>query len=97
MSANLYHVLADIEAERWRQMNSEGWTSEHDDSPTKRGLARAAACYLIHERGERPLLWPWAAKWWKPSDRRRDLVKAGALIVAEIERLDRAADTEASS
>jgi hypothetical protein len=35
------------------------------------------------------LLWPWAAKWWKPKDRRRDLVKAAALIVAEIERLDR--------
>lgn len=34
--------------------------------------------------------WPWAAKWWKPKDPRRDLVRAGALIVAEIERLDRA-------
>lgn len=32
--------------------------------------------------------------WWKPTDRRRDLVKAAALIVAEIERLDRAATTE---
>lgn len=29
--------------------------------------------------------------WWKPKDRRRNLVKAGALIVAEIERLDRLA------
>ncbi|MBX3579950.1 MAG: hypothetical protein KF723_22330 [Rhizobiaceae bacterium] len=29
--------------------------------------------------------------WWKPKDRRRDLVRAGALILAEIERLDRAA------
>lgn len=36
-------------------------------------------------------LWPWDWKWWKSSDRRRNLVKAGALIVAEIERLDRAA------
>lgn len=35
-------------------------------------------------------LWPWDWKWWKPTNRRRDLVKAGALIVAEIERLDRA-------
>lgn len=39
-------------------------------------------------------LWPWDIKWWKPSDRRRDLVKAAALILAEIERLDRAAITE---
>ena len=40
-----------------------------------------------------PASWPssWDARWWKPSDARRDLVKAGALIVAEIERLDRQA------
>ncbi|MEZ2410592.1 hypothetical protein AB6806_27725 [Bosea sp. RCC_152_1] len=40
-------------------------------------------------------LWPWDRSWWKPADRRRDLVKAGALILAEIERLDRAALTAA--
>jgi hypothetical protein len=37
------------------------------------------------------LLWPWERSWWKPTKTRRNLVKAGALIVAEIERLDRAA------
>ena len=36
-------------------------------------------------------LWPWDVSCWKPTDRRRDLVKAGALILAEIERLDRVA------
>lgn len=41
-------------------------------------------------------LWPWARSWWKPKDRRRDLVRAGALIIAEIERLDRAAEREAN-
>jgi len=30
------------------------------------------------------------AAWFKPTDPRRDLVKAGALCIAEIERLDRA-------
>jgi hypothetical protein len=35
-------------------------------------------------------IWPWDRKWWKPKDRRSDLVRAGALIFAEIERLDRA-------
>ena len=35
--------------------------------------------------------WPWDKRWWKPKDRRRDLIRAGALIVAEIERLDRRA------
>ena len=37
-----------------------------------------------------PSNWPWRGKWWKPKDRRRDLIRAAALIVAEIERLDRA-------
>lgn len=36
-------------------------------------------------------IWPWERKFWKPTHRRRDLIKAGALIVAEIERIDRAA------
>lgn len=38
-------------------------------------------------------LWPqhWLDAWFKPKDKRRDLVRAAALIVAEIERLDRAA------
>lgn len=35
--------------------------------------------------------WPWDFRWWKPKAPRRDLVRAAALIVAEIERLDRAA------
>lgn len=37
--------------------------------------------------------WPmnWDEEWWKPSDPRRDLVKAAALLLAEIERIDRAA------
>lgn len=37
-------------------------------------------------------MWPksWAAMWFKPKSRRHDLVRAAALIAAEIERLDRA-------
>lgn len=38
-----------------------------------------------------PRTWPWAPEWWKPGSQRRNLVKAAALLVAEIERLDRAA------
>ena len=37
-----------------------------------------------------PVGWPWHRQWWKPKNARRDLVRAAALIVAEIERLDRA-------
>lgn len=39
-------------------------------------------------------LWPWEMVWWKPTKTRRNLVKSAALIVAEIERLDRAAKAE---
>ncbi|MHC2481589.1 hypothetical protein [Rhizobium leguminosarum] len=34
--------------------------------------------------------WPWSYDRWKSTTPRRDLVKAAALLVAEIERLDRA-------
>lgn len=44
-----------------------------------------------------PEVWPWALSWWKPTNPRRDLVKAGALIAAEIERLDRATGGEVQS
>lgn len=37
-----------------------------------------------------PRSWPWAKEYWKPSGHRRVLVKAAALLIAEIERLDRA-------
>lgn len=39
--------------------------------------------------GRVPRQWPWCLQWWKPTpdDRIRELVKAGALIAAEIDRL----------
>lgn len=37
------------------------------------------------------MMWPWAERLWKPKGARADLVRAAALIVAEIERIDRAA------
>lgn len=56
----------------------------------------AAVCYInetetVNRNGGKPWGWPWDASWWKPNARRRNLVKAGALILAEIERIDRAA------
>lgn len=35
------------------------------------------------------VFWPWDWKWWKPRSKRENLIRAAALIVAEIERLDR--------
>lgn len=91
-----------IAAERRRQVSKEGWTTAHDDTHTRKQMAKAAESYLaahIHpdlwakEHGEAAgptAYWPWAKKWWKPSDDPvRNLVKAGALIAAEIDRLQR--------
>lgn len=46
--------------------------------------------------GDVPIDWPWDPCWWKPSTPRHDLIKAAALIVAQIERLDREAAEVAS-
>ena len=85
-------AMNDVLAERLRQINSEGWTAWHDDHHEHGELARAAATYALHstgKHGSRALTWPWAPEWWKPTTRRRDLVKAAALLIAEIDRLDR--------
>lgn len=41
-----------------------------------------------------PEKWPWEPAAWMPKDQRRDLIRAVALLVAEIERLDRKAARE---
>ncbi|WP_319120982.1 hypothetical protein [Pseudomonas aeruginosa] len=82
----------DVQAERRRQITAEGWTPEHDDLYCAAELPRAAAAYILNgANDEAPAIWPFSAKWWKPSTARRDMVKACALALAEIERLDRAA------
>lgn len=86
-----------IAAERQRQIHVEGWTAEHDEQHENDNLVMAAVCYAMPRR-ERiyddvtstvPGWWPWEARFWKPTpdDRVRELVKAGALIAAEIDRL----------
>jgi hypothetical protein len=86
--------------ERKRQKEVEGWTQEHDDQHGKFSMSYAAACYALADTGAVKSgnvnlykLWQWTGwswfAWWKPKDRRRNLVRAGALILAEIERIDR--------
>lgn len=78
-----------IEVERQRQIDAEGWTAEHDDGHADNDLARAAAAYALDD--ER--VWPWDGDGsWNPGSRLRQLVKAGAFIAAEIDRLQRLAD-----
>ena len=85
----------DVLDERFRQISAEGWTTDHDDQHDTGEMAKAAATYALHSTGaygKRALTWPWSPSWWKPTTPRHDLVKAAALIIAEIERIDRIAD-----
>ena len=43
----------------------------------------------VYQEEEVPDLWPWDLDFWKPRNPRRDLVRAAALLIAEIERIDR--------
>lgn len=92
-----------IAAERQRQITIEGWTPEHDDEHDAGELSLAARAYASFASSQirnpdhynlrgvlAPGGWPWDQSWWKPSpDPIRNLEKAGALIVAEIDRVKR--------
>lgn len=80
-----------ISEERLRQQKVEGWTSEHDDEHQEGELLDAAVFYAGYHTvlGDITGLWPWDDSCFKPVDKIRDLVKAGALIAAEIDRLKR--------
>jgi hypothetical protein len=93
----------DVLAERRRQVESEGWDAKHDDEHDSGEMASAASAYALaaadklHPMSQGdgefdklpPAMWCWDHEWWKPGEPRRMLVKAGALILAEIDRLDR--------
>lgn len=93
---NAIELIAD---ERARQVVKEGYTFQHDDEHGAGELAMAAMCYAMlpcwRPAEMAPMGWPWSnidpMDGFKPTpdDRIRELVKAGALIVAEIERLQR--------
>jgi hypothetical protein len=79
-------------AERQRQVSLEGFSLYRDDLYINGELAEAASTYASLAGKPRSLstAWPRVVGEFKPSaDRRRDLVKAAALLLAEIERVDR--------
>lgn len=97
-------VIDEIRRERVRQETQEGFGEKHDDQYQDGVLSRGAACYALGyaswcgdttapDGSKVPyihIIWPWPAHWWKPKTTRRNLIRAAALLVAEIERLDRA-------
>lgn len=100
----LTNAARDVLAERQRQISAKGYDHAHDDEHVNEEISAMAAFYAMPE-GARA--WDATStgygdtlgeamiphRWFMPSpcERRRELVKAGALVLAEIERLDRAA------
>lgn len=90
-----------ISAERVRQVVSEGWTPDHDRAHPVGVLAAAGCSYALVATSQLYLStgdsdfpsrvppgpsWPFDLDAWKPEDPIRNLVKAGALLAAEIDR-----------
>jgi len=82
------HAQASIDVidERVRQVEQEAWDYTHDDQYVNGELLNAAVCYMY---GTVEADWPFNLEDWKLKDTRQNLVRAAALIIAEIERLDR--------
>lgn len=87
-----------IGQERLRQIDELGWSGGHDDHHIEFELTKAAIAHAVHAIPDAqaepdvsaPPWWPWDETAWKPDgDPIRHLVKAGALIAAEIDRLVR--------
>lgn len=87
-----WQALDLIKTERLRQIDEEGYHEDHDDKHEEGELALMAAAYALSSGGERNKealdavisILQWDVK---PKDRVRDLVRAGALILAELERV----------
>lgn len=81
-----------IRDERDRQIAKHGYTVQHDvETTTTIALIKAAESYINSSEGFTGLgfdMWPWNKKYYKPESMKRDLIKAGALIAAAIDRLN---------
>jgi hypothetical protein len=75
------------------------WLIEAAGDPVQSPACAQPTVFAYWYTAESPQTWPWAPGTFKPSpeDRVRELVKAGALIAAEIDRLRRAEGTEATA
>ena len=89
---NTTAIIDEIRKERERQVTDEGFLTENDDKYAQLQLIKATIAYCVSATDDRlsaMCWWPWHEGTFKPTTPRRDLIKAAALLVAEIERLDR--------
>ena len=81
-----------IRDEREKQIIKHGYTVQHDvETTTTSALIKAAESYIESSECFAGLgfdQWPWDKKFYKPESMKRDLIKAGALIAAAIDRLN---------
>lgn len=94
MRTQFYHAIQQIEEERESQIVEHACTAEVDNEYMQGELAQAAAAYALAFKEPTDRLWPWVRvgegrSTWKPSTHRRNVVKAAALLIAELERLER--------
>ena len=78
-----------ITEERQRQIEVEGYDANHDAGEFINALVDSAISYSLYDTNSSmsESFWPWDMKYFKPKDRQRNLVRAGALIAAAIDRL----------
>lgn len=89
--------LRQIEAEGWTPehdaMHDKGELAEaaayYAITPGQRAWLDNSELFISANNGLGTSMWPWRPEWFKPSpnDRVKELTKAGALIAAEIDRL----------
>ena len=89
-------IMDNILKERVRQIGGEGYTPSYDDQWRNGELAKAAAIYVFPEDDRDMSKWTFEKTAYHPVPflREQELIKAASLIVAEIERLERAAGRE---
>ena len=83
-------AIRDVLAER-KRLEVNGFTLDQDRNGV---FSDAAAALLLYEQEIAEDIWPFDSEF-NPKDHRDNFVRAGALILAEIERLDRLAAKEA--
>lgn len=95
-------------AERKRQIEQIGYTSEHDDQYDPGELSGAGAAYILHaacemhpigdsfDAGDVPPGWCWPEDRFNPKTPARNLIMGVALAIAELERMERAGVLDAT-
>lgn len=94
IAASVHPLLVAAVHERKRQMVELGYDRDHDDQHENGELALAAASYALGlaEARVRETVWPWQPKAFSEGDRKVELAKAVALLLAEFDRLARAGE-----